>query len=161
MNIIEHIWDALQCASKETSTPLYFYGFMDSPAGCRMSIPSSTTSDISQVHITSCCGTSVCWWGLYTILGKCTSFFDSSMKIHFTMQNLYSHEFLQQAFQCYMHHYRCLLVLIEPAAKWVHFPVNSGQKSRNVIMTDMCPCVYLQSSSGVLTKSTDKGWPKA
>ena len=82
MNIIEHIWDALQRAvQKRSPPPSYFYGFMDSPAGFMVSITSSTTSDISRVHVTSCCGTSVGSRGPYTILGRCTSFFGSSVYI--------------------------------------------------------------------------------
>ncbi|GBO09083.1 hypothetical protein AVEN_235992-1 [Araneus ventricosus] len=53
MNIIEHIWD---CCSEEISFPSYSYGFMDSPSGFMVSITSSTTSDISRFHSTSCCG---------------------------------------------------------------------------------------------------------
>ena len=85
----EHYWAYLgcltMCCSEETSTPLHSYGFMDSPAGCMVSIPPSTTSDISQVHATSCCSTSAYSQGPYTILGSCTSFSGSSvyvMKLH-------------------------------------------------------------------------------
>ncbi|GBO41023.1 hypothetical protein AVEN_265600-1 [Araneus ventricosus] len=81
MNIIEHIWDALQRAVEKRSphTPSYSYGFMDSPAGFMVPITSSTTSDISRVHATSCCGTSAYSRGSYTILGKCISLFGSSV----------------------------------------------------------------------------------
>ena len=81
MNIIEHIWDALQRAV-QISTPSYSYGFMDSPAGFMVSITSSTTSDISRVHATSCCSTSACSQGAYTILGRCTSFFGSLVCVY-------------------------------------------------------------------------------
>ena len=69
-----HIWNL-----EEISTPSYSYGFRDSPVECMVSIPSSTTSDISRVHSTSCCGTSACSPEFYTILGRCISFFASSM----------------------------------------------------------------------------------
>ena len=51
MNIIEHIWDALQRAVQKKSppplTPTYLW-----TAGFMVSITSSTTSDISRVHAT-------------------------------------------------------------------------------------------------------------
>ncbi|GFV64473.1 hypothetical protein TNCV_1883111 [Trichonephila clavipes] len=34
--------------------------FMDSPAGLMVSVTSSTTSDVNRIHVTSCCGISVC-----------------------------------------------------------------------------------------------------
>ncbi|GBN37511.1 Transposable element Tcb2 transposase [Araneus ventricosus] len=103
MNIIEHIWDALQRAVQKRShhplTPTDLWtalqdswcqlppALLQTSVDCMprrvaafmVSITSSTASDISRFHATSCCGTSACSRGPYTILGRCTSFFGSSV----------------------------------------------------------------------------------
>ncbi|GFV00290.1 transposable element Tcb2 transposase [Trichonephila clavipes] len=81
MNIIVHIWDVLQRAVQKRSSPplILIYGH---PYRIRVSVTSSTTSDINRIHATSCCGISSCSWGFYMILGRFTSFFGSSVYIH-------------------------------------------------------------------------------
>ncbi|GBO19308.1 hypothetical protein AVEN_205706-1 [Araneus ventricosus] len=79
MNMIEDIRDALLHAVEKRSPPPRTP--MDLLTSLRIHgvETSRMPTDISRDHATSCCSTSACSWGSYTILDRCTSFSGSSV----------------------------------------------------------------------------------